>query len=163
MRILDMFLAFPSLVLALMIATYLGPSEIHVIWAISFFAVPAFARLARASTLRLREQPFIVAARLSGTRQWRILVRHIAPNIFPQLLTFSFLGVAVSIIVEAALDFLGLGVPAPNPSWGRMIANGQTFLASSPYLVLVPSAFLFVTVVSLNLTGDALRTRWGVQ
>jgi peptide/nickel transport system permease protein len=163
MRILDMFLAFPSLVLALMIATYLGPSEIHVIWAISFFAVPAFARLARASTLRLREQPFIVAAKLSGTRQWRILIRHIAPNITPQLLTFSFLGVAVSIIVEAALDFLGLGVPAPNPSWGRMIANGQTFLASSPYLVLVPSAFLFITVVSLNLTGDALRTRWGVQ
>jgi peptide/nickel transport system permease protein len=163
MRILDMFLAFPSLVLALTIATYLGPSEIHVIWAISFFSVPAFARLARAGTLRLREQPFVVASKLSGSRDWRILIRHIAPNIFPQLLTFSLLGVAVSIIVEATLDFLGLGVPAPHPSWGRMIANGQTFLSTSPYLVLVPSAFLFLTVASLNLTGDALRARWGDQ
>src|SRR6202012_1330375 len=83
MRILDMFLAMPALVLALTISTYLGPSEIHVIWAISFFSIPAFARLARANTLRLREQPFVVAAKLSGSRDWRILIRHIAPNIFP--------------------------------------------------------------------------------
>jgi peptide/nickel transport system permease protein len=163
MRILDMLLAFPSLVLALVIATYLGPSEIHVIWAISFFSVPAFARLARANTLRLREQTFVVASKLSGSRDWRILLRHIVPNIFPQLLTFGLLGVAVSIIVEAALDFLGLGVPAPQPSWGRMIASGQTFLSTSPYLVLIPGAFLFLTVMSLNLTGDALRARWGEQ
>ena len=122
--------------------------------------VPAYARLARAQSLRTRELNFILAARLSGTPHLRIVRRHIARNVLPGLLTFACLGIAIAIFVESALSFLGLGVPAPAPSWGNMIALGQTYLASNPYLIIVPSAFLFVTVLSLNLLGDALRARW---
>ena len=163
MRVLDVLIAFPSLVLALAIAEGLGPSELHVIWALSFFSVPAFGRIARAATLRLREQTFMLAARLSGTRTRRMLLRHIAPNITPQLVTFGLLGVGVAIILEGALSFLGLGIPAPGPSWGNMIALGQGTLSATPELAAIPSAFLFVTVVSLNLLGDGLRARWGVR
>lgn len=160
-RALEMLLAFPSLVLAIVVATYLGPSEMHVIWAISFFTIPSFGRLARANTLQVRDQPYVVAAKLAGCRDWHILRRHVIPNIAFPMLTFSFLGVGIAIIIEAALSFLGLGVPPPGPSWGNMIAIGQQNLTTMPDLVIIPSAFLFATVLALNLVGDALRARWG--
>jgi peptide/nickel transport system permease protein len=163
MRVLDVFIAFPSLVLVLAIADSLGPSEMHVIWALSAFSIPAFARVARAATLRLRDQPFVVAARLSSARTWRILFGHILPNMLPQLVTFSLLGAGVAIILEGALSFLGYGIPPPGPSWGNMIAAGQSVLSISPRLVVVPSLFLLVTVLALNLMGDGLRARWGVR
>jgi peptide/nickel transport system permease protein len=159
MRVLDVLIAFPSLVLALAIAQSLGPSKLHTIYALSFFSVPAFARLARAQTLRLRERPFMLAARLAGTRAPRILLRHITPNILPALVTFGLLGIGVTIILEGALSFLGLGIPPPQPSWGNMIFEGQAVLSAEPKLVLLPSAFLFVTVLAFNLLGDALRAR----
>jgi peptide/nickel transport system permease protein len=159
MRVLDVLIAFPSLVLALAIAQSLGPSKLHTIYALSFFSVPAFARLARAQTLRLRERPFMLAARLAGTRAPRILLRHITPNILPALITFGLLGIGVTIILEGALSFLGLGIPPPQPSWGNMIFEGQAVLSAEPKLVLLPSAFLFVTVLAFNLLGDALRAR----
>jgi peptide/nickel transport system permease protein len=162
-RVLDVLIAFPALVLALAIAEGLGPSEVHVIWALCVFSIPASGRIARSATLALREQTFMLAARLSGTRGPRILLRHVIPNIVPQLLTFSLLGVGVIIILEGALSYLGLGIPLPEASWGSMIAQGQQTLTASPDLVLIPSAFLFATVVSLNLVGDALRERWGVR
>jgi peptide/nickel transport system permease protein len=160
MRTLDVLIAFPSLVLALAIAQGLGPSEIHTIWALCFFSVPAFARIARAATLRVREQTFMVAARLSGTSSWRMLLRHITPNILPQLITFALLGMGITVILEGALSFLGLGVPLPAPSWGNMIAQGQQVLSAEPRYVLLPSIALFITVVALNLLGDGLRARW---
>ena len=159
MRVLDVLIAFPSLVLALAIAQSLGPSKLHTIYALCFFSVPAFARLARAQTLRLRERPFMLAARLAGTRAPRILLRHVTPNILPALVTFGLLGVGVTIILEGALSFLGLGIPPPEPSWGNMIFEGQAVLSAEPKLVLLPSAFLFVTVLAFNLLGDALRAR----
>jgi peptide/nickel transport system permease protein len=159
MRILDVLIAFPSLVLALAVAQSLGASKLHTIYALCFFSVPAFARLARAGTLRLRERPFMLASRLAGTRAPRILLRHVAPNIVPQLATFGLLGIGVTIILEGALSFLGLGVPPPEPSWGNMIFDGQAVLSAEPKLVLLPSAFLFVTVLAFNLLGDALRAR----
>jgi peptide/nickel transport system permease protein len=159
-RVLDVLIAFPALVLALAIAEGLGPSEVHVIWALSVFSIPAFGRIARGATIALREQTFMLAARLSGTRGWRVILRHIVPNVTPQLMTFSLLGVGVAIILEGALSFLGFGIPLPEASWGSMIAQGQQTLSASPDLVLIPSAFLFATVVSLNLVGDALRERW---
>ena len=162
-RVLDVLIAFPALVLALAIAEGLGPSELHVIWALAFFSIPATGRIARSATLALRGQTFMLAARLSGTRGWRVILRHVIPNITPQLMTFSLLGIGVVIILEGALSFLGLGIPLPEPSWGSMIAQGQQTLSASPDLVLIPSAFLFATVVSLNLVGDALRERWGVR
>ncbi|MBO0692794.1 MAG: ABC transporter permease [Acidimicrobiaceae bacterium] len=163
MRLLEIFLAFPSLVLAIVVASYLGPSEMHVIWAISFFTVPYFARLARANTLQVREQTYIWAAQIMGVRDWRTLLRHVAPNILPPLMTFGLLGVGFSIIIEAALSFLGLGVPPPHPSWGNMISQGQQNLATQPILVIIPSAFLFATVLAVNLTGDAIRYRWSTR
>jgi peptide/nickel transport system permease protein len=163
MRVFDVLIAFPSLVLALAIAQALGPSKVNTIFALAFFSVAAFARIARAATLQLREQTFMTAARLSGTPAWRTLVRHIAPNILPGLLTFALLGMGIIIILEGALSFLGLGVPPPEPSWGNMISTGQQTLSATPRYVLLPSAFLFVTVLAFNLLGDALRSRWSVR
>jgi peptide/nickel transport system permease protein len=163
MRVVDVFIAFPALVLVLTIADSLGLSELHVIWALSAFSIPAFARVTRAATLRLRDQPFVIAARLSGTRTWRILAGHIVPNLAPQLVTFGLLGAGVVMLLEGALDFLGYGIPPPAASWGNMISQGQQVLSISPRYVIVPSIFLLVTVVSLNLMGDGLRARWGVR
>jgi peptide/nickel transport system permease protein len=163
MRVLDVFIAFPSLVLVLVIADSLGQSELHVIWALSVFSIPFAARVARAGTLRLRDQPFVVAARLSGVRAWRVVSGHIVPNIAPQLLTFSLLGTGIIILLESGLDFLGYGIPDPNPSWGGMIAYGQTVMSVSLAPLVVPSLFLFGTVVCLNLLGDGVRNRWGVR
>lgn len=160
MRALDVLLAFPGLVLSIVIASYLGPSKQNVIFAISFFSIPAFARLARAATLKLREQVYVVAAGLSGQRDTKIILRHIVPNVAPQLLTYSLLHVGIVIVIESALSFLGVGVPPPAPSWGNMISTGQVYLATDPELVLVPSVVLFVTVVAVNVLGDALRSRW---
>jgi len=163
MRILDVLIAFPSLVLTLAIAEALGPGELHVIYALSFFSVPAFARLARAQALRLRELDFVLAARLSGNRSMGTIFGHIVPNVAPTLITFSCLGISVVILIEAALSFLGLGVRPPAPSWGDMISQGQQYLATNPNLVLVPSICLFITAASLNLLGDGLRARWSAR
>ncbi len=160
MRLLDILIAFPSLILVLAIAQALGPSESNIIWALTFFAVPAFARVARASTLRLREEPFMLAAALSGTALWRVLARHIAPNILPQLATFALLGMSAVINIEGAVSFLGLGIAQPQPSWGNMIYQGQLTLAAIPALVLLPSTCLVITALSFNLLSEALRARW---
>jgi peptide/nickel transport system permease protein len=162
-RFLDMFLALPSLVLAIVISTYLGPSELHVIWAVSLYSMPAFARLARTSTSRVRSQTFVSASKLSGARDWSVITRHVVRNIAPELLTFSLLNVSVAIIVESSLNFLGLGIRPPTPTLGSMIAVGQQNIYSEPYLLIVPCAFLFVIVLALNLLGDAVRARWSKQ
>ncbi len=162
-RVLDVLIAVPALVLALVIAEGLGPSEMHTIWALSVFGIPAVGRIARSATLTIRGLPFMVAARLAGTRGWRIIARHVVPNIMPTIVTFSLLGIGVVIILEGALDFLGYGIPAPTPSWGNMIANGQQILSAQPEYVLIPSIALLITVASLNMLGDALRERWGTQ
>ena len=162
-RLLDILIAFPALVLALVIAEGLGPSETHVIAALSVFSIPAFGRIARGATLTIRGLPYMTAARLCGTRAWRVIARHILPNIMPGIVTFSLLGIGVVIILEGALDFLGYGIPSPEASWGSMIASGQQVLTAQPEYVLIPSIVLLITVVALNTLGDALRERWGVQ
>jgi peptide/nickel transport system permease protein len=162
-RLFDILIAFPALVLALVIAEGLGPSEIHVIWALAVFSIPAFGRISRGSTLTIRGLPYMTAARLSGTRPGRIIARHILPNIVPGIVTFSLLGIGVVIILEGALDFLGYGIPSPEASWGSMIAAGQQVMTAQPEYVLIPSIVLLITVVALNTLGDALRERWGVQ
>jgi len=158
-RVFDILIAFPALVLALVIAEGLGPSEMHVIWALAVFGIPAVGRVARGATLTIRGLPFMTAARLAGTRRWRVIARHVVPNI----VTFSLLGLGIIIILEGALDFLGYGIPAPTPSWGNMIANGQQIMSVQPEYVLIPSIALLITVAALNMLGDALRERWGTQ
>lgn len=163
MRVLDVLIAFPSLVLTLAVAQSLGASQLNTIFALAFFSIPAFARISRAATLRLRELPFMAAARLCGTQSWRMLLQHVAPNIAPQLVTFGMLGMGIVIVVEGALSFLGLGIPPPAPSWGNMIAQGQQSLSATPNLVVWPCLVLFVTVLAFNLLGETLRARWSGQ
>jgi peptide/nickel transport system permease protein len=160
MRVLDVLIAFPSLVLTLAVAQALGPSMTNTIFALAFFSIPAFARLARSAVLRLREMPFMAAAQLAGTSPWRMLFKHLAPNIAPQLITFGMLGMGIVIIIEGALSFLGLGIPDPAPSWGNMVATGQLSLSATPMLVVWPSLALLVTVLAFNLLGENLRARW---
>lgn len=160
MRLLDVLIAFPSLVLTLAVAQALGPSITNTILALAFFSIPAFARVARSAVLRLREQPFMAAAKISGTSTSRILFRHLAPNLAPQLITFGMLGMGIVIIIEGALSFLGLGVPDPAPSWGNMVATGQLSLSATPMLVVWPSLALLISVLSFNLLGENLRSRW---
>ena len=158
-RVFDILIAFPALVLALVIAEGLGPTEMHVIWALAVFGIPAVGRVARGATLTIRGLPFMTAARLAGTRRWRIIARHVVPNI----VTFSLLGLGIIIILEGALDFLGYGIQPPTPSWGNMISRGQQILSVQPEYVLIPSIALLITVAALNMLGDALRERWGEQ
>lgn len=162
-RVFDILIAFPALVLALVIAEGLGPTEMHVIWALAVFGIPAIGRVARGATLTIRGLPFMTAARLAGTRRWRIIARHVVPNIMPNIVTFSLLGLGIIIILEGALDFLGYGIQRPTPSWGNMIADGQQILSAQPEYVLIPSVALLITVAALNMLGDALRERWGAQ
>jgi len=162
-RVVDVLIAFPALVLVLAVAEVLQPSESHLIWALSVFSVPAFARVTRSSTLVVRQLPFITAARLTGTGNWKIIFRHVLPNVIPGIVTFSLLGIGIVVILEGAVDFLGLGIQIPQPSWGAMIAKGQNVLTAEPQYVLIPSIVLLIFVMSLNLLGDALRERWGVR
>jgi peptide/nickel transport system permease protein len=162
-RVLDILLAFPALVLALVIAEGLGPSELHLIWALAVFAIPAQGRVARGATLTVRGLSYMTAARLSGTRPWRIITRHVLPNILPGIVTFSLLGIGIVVIIEGAIDFLGYGIQLPQASWGSMITQGQNIESVQPEYVLIPSIALVITVVALNMLGDALRERWGVQ
>jgi peptide/nickel transport system permease protein len=162
-RVFDILIAFPALVLALVIAEGLGPTEMHVIWALAVFGIPAVGRVARGATLTIRGLPFMTAARLAGTRRWRIIARHVVPNIMPNIVTFSLLGLGIIIILEGALDFLGYGIQPPTPSWGNMIATGQQILSAQPEGVLIPSIALLITVAALNMLGDALRERWAAQ
>jgi peptide/nickel transport system permease protein len=162
-RVLDILIAFPALVLALVIAEGLGPSEFHVILALSVFSIPAVGRITRGATLVIRDLPYMTASRLAGTRRRRAIIRHVVPNIVPSVITFSLLGIGIIIILEGALDYLGYGIPLPTATWGQMIASGQQVMTAQPEYVLIPSIFLLVTVVALNMVGDALRERWGVQ
>jgi len=160
MRLFDVLIAIPSLALIVAVSLSLGPGVRNTILTLAFFSVPAFARIARAETLRLREQPFMVAAKLSGTSTWRIVVRHLAPNIGPSLMTFAMLGMGIVMVIEGALSFLGLGIRPPAPSWGNMIFQGQLSLSGTPMLVVWPSIALFLAVVGFNQLGEALRSRW---
>jgi peptide/nickel transport system permease protein len=163
MRIMDVLIAFPSLILVLVVAQALGPGEIQTTFALSFFSIPAFARLARAGALGVKERQFVLAARFSGLGTRRILVRHVLPHIVPQLAIFAMLGVGALINIEAAVSFLGLGVPLPEPSWGGLINQGQMALGVAPSLVLLPGGLLFISVLAFNLLGETLRTRWAKQ
>lgn len=161
MRVLDALIAFPALVLVVAVAQALGPGPLNTIAALSLFSIPGFARVARAATLRLRGEPFMLAAELCGTHRFRTLCMHAGPNILPVLLSYFLLGMGLVVIVEGALSYLGLGMPPPHPTWGNMIAHGHEALAVAPRLVVLPSACLFVTALSFNLLGEGARARWG--
>jgi ABC-type dipeptide/oligopeptide/nickel transport system permease subunit len=157
MRGADIISAFPELVFAIMLAAVLGPGVLTVILALATVWWPGIARLARSLVLALRQEQFIEAAVVSGTRRRRILVRHLLPNILAPLLVRASIGVGFIITAEATLSFLGLGVQEPLPSWGGMIRDGLTVLRTDPILAMATSAVLGLTIIGFNLLGDGLR------
>jgi peptide/nickel transport system permease protein len=154
---MDVLLAFPPLVFALAVVAYLGQSVFNLTCILGVLGIPAFMRVARAATLSLAEREFVVAARALGASHARILLHELLPNVFLPLLAFFLLGVAVTIVAEGALSFLGLGVPPPASSWGSMIGEGRESLENAPRLAFIPAVTMFLTVLSFNLVGDTLR------
>jgi len=153
----DVLLAFPPLVFALAVTAYLGQTVPNLTMVLGVLGIPAFTRVARAVTLTLSEREFVVAARALGATHARILIRELLPNVALPLLAFFLLSVAVTIVAEGALSFLGLGVPPPAPSWGSMIGEGRESLDLAPWLAFLPAGIMFITVLSFNLVGDTLR------
>ena len=154
---MDVLLAFPPLILALAVTAYLGQSTFNLTLILGALSVPAFMRVARASTLTLARREFVIAAQALGATHARILLRELLPNVLLPLLAFFLLGVAVIIVVEGSLSFLGLGVPPPISSWGSMIGEGRESLDVAPRLAFLPAAAMFLTVLAFNLVGDTLR------
>ena len=155
---MDVILAFPGIVLLLAITFYLGPSLRYLVIALGFLTIPAFSRVARAKVLTLRDLEFVQAARLTGAGTLSILVREIVPNVIAPMAAYALLVVSFMIMAEGALSFLGLGVPAPTPSWGGMIAEGREVLEEAPHVSMIPAGAMFLTVMSFNLIGDSLRS-----
>ena len=154
---MDVLLAFPPLILALAVTAFLGQSLLHLTLILGVLGIPAFMRVARASTLTLARREFVIAAQALGATHARILLRELLPNVLLPLLAFFLLGVAVTIVAEGALSFLGLGVPPPISSWGSMIGEGRESLEMAPRLAFLPAIAMFLTVLSFNLVGDTLR------
>jgi peptide/nickel transport system permease protein len=154
---MDVLLAFPPLILALAVTAYLGQSILNLTCILGVLGIPAFMRVARAATLTLARREFVIAAQALGATHARILLRELLPNVFLPLFAFFLLGVAVTIVVEGALSFLGLGVPPPVSSWGSMIGEARESLEMAPRLAFIPAITMFLTVLSFNLVGDTLR------
>ncbi|UCH27895.1 MAG: ABC transporter permease [Trueperaceae bacterium] len=156
MRLMDALLAFPLLVLAIAISVALGRGVFGLVLAIAAVNMPVFTRLTRAQTLQLKERPFITATTAMGASALYKVWRHVIPNLLNALIVQATTATSFAIIIEAGLSFLGLGIQAPAPSWGVMIADAKTYMLVAPHLLFVPSSALFITVLGLNLLGDAL-------
>ena len=156
-RITDAMLACPFLILAIALASFLGPSLRNAMIAIGITVTPIFVRLTRGQVMTVKVENYVEAAQVLGNPRWRIAVVHILPNILPALLVQASLSIAAAIIAEASLSFLGLGQQPPAPSWGSMLNSAQRFLTSAPWLAVWPGLAIFLTVMSFNLLGDGLR------
>lgn len=156
-RFNDIFMSFPIVIFGLLILAIMGPGLIKIIIAIGIALTPRIARLARGSTLSLKEMPYIEAAKAVGQNDTKIIVLHVLPNIFGDLLVMGTLWIATAIIVEASLSFIGLGVRPPTPSWGSMIRAGLDQLTNAPWLSMFPGLAIFLTVFAFNLIADGLR------
>ena len=157
MRVMDAVLSFPALVLALALGAVLGAGVGGVLITLGIVYAPTFARLMRGQVLTIRTREYIDAARLLGAADWHILLRHVLPNAATPIVVQASLSVAFAILAEASLSFLGLGIQPPEPSWGSMINAGRGYLQQAPWIVFGPGAALFLTVLSLNFVGDAIR------
>jgi peptide/nickel transport system permease protein len=153
----DALLAFPALVLALAVTSFWGHDLKNLILVIGGLGIPAFTRVARASTLTYAQREFVLAAKAMGARNLRIIAREILPNVMGPVLAFALLAVAVAMIAEGTLAFLGLSVPPPAASWGAMIAEGRSKLDVSPGVTLIPAACFFLTIFAINMAADRLR------
>jgi len=157
MALIDIMLAFPSILLAIMMVAFLGPSLENAIIAIGIISIPVYTRLVRSSTLSIKEELYIEAARSLGANHFAILRKHIFPNVFAPIVVQSTLQMAVAIQAAAALGFLGLGVPPDVPEWGNMLQKGRNFIFSAPHIVLYPGLATMLVVFGFSLMGDGLR------
>jgi peptide/nickel transport system permease protein len=157
MRICDAMFAFPPILSAIMVGALLGPGALTAILAIGAFMVPVFARVTRGAALQIWARDYVMAARMAGRGDLSITAVHVIPNIASHIIIQAAIQLALAILTEAGLSFLGLGVPPPTPSWGRMLADSQTYLQLAPWLALAPGLAIAFTVLGLNLLGDGLR------
>lgn len=163
MTVVDIALAFPALILAIAIVAFRGQSLFNVCFAIAVVATPGFARLSRSAALTFSEREFVMAARVMGASHRRIIFRELLPNVALPVIAFYLLAVAIAIVAEGGLAFLGLSVPPPRPSWGTMIQDGYNVINDSPFVVMVPSMVMFITVLAFNYIGDRFRERFDVK
>lgn len=157
MRFMDILLAMPMFMLAIAIIAALGPGTANVIIAVGIGSIPVFARIARGSTMSVRQEDYTLAVRAVGAPHSRILIRHILPNVIPPLLVQTTLRLATAILTASGLSFLGLGPQPPTPEWGAMLSTGRNFITSSPQLVIIPGVGILLVTIAFNLVGDGLR------
>jgi len=153
----DVLFAFPTLLLAIIVVAVLGPGLLNAVLAIAIVYVPRFARIARATALTVRTSEYLDAARLAGTRQAKILVRHMLPNVLPSVIVLAALSMSTAQLAYASLSFLGLGVSPPQADWGSMLSKARDFVTFAPWLVIFPSAALVLLMLAFNVLGDAVR------
>ena len=156
-RIVDVMMAFPMLLLALIIGIALGSSLPNMFLSIGIPIIPMFYRLARATAMSISERSFITAARSMGSRRWRIIIRHIIPNVLPHILVIMSSAMGGAILAESSLGFLGYGIPLPTPSWGLIVNDGRNFMFTYPWTTAFSGAFIALTILGFNLLGDGLR------
>jgi len=159
MRFADITLAFPLILFAILLVMVLGPSMINVIIAISLVLWARYARVIRGEVLGLMQRDFIARAKVSGASDWRIMMRHLLPNVMPTLIVLLTLQVGWVIIVEASLSFLGAGIPPPTPAWGSMLADGREYVSTAWWVTTAPGISIMLVVLAFNLAGDWLRER----
>lgn len=157
MRVLDVLLAIPAILLAITIATTLGPGMFNLMIAVGVSSVPSFARMVRASILSIKEQEFVEAARLAGCNDGHIIFLHLIPNIMAPIIVQVTLGIALAILSASSLSFIGLGIRPPQPEWGAMLSAGREFIRNYWHIVTFPGLAIMITILSLNLLGDGLR------
>jgi peptide/nickel transport system permease protein len=156
MRVVDLALSFPIIMLALLIAALFGPSLVNIIVVLMIVLWSPYARMARGETLRVKKLDYVDLARTAGASDASIIVRHVLPNIAGALIVLATLQVGTVIVLEASLSFLGVGVPPPTPSWGSMVSDGRNFIASAWWVSLIPGLAVLAVVMSANMLGDAL-------
>lgn len=157
MRLIDILLAFPGLLLALTIIAILGPGLFNVMIAVGIGGIPSYTRVARGTTLTVRERDYVMSGRVTGCSDLRIMFRYILPNVLPPLIVLATVGVAGAILTAAGLSFLGLGAQPPTPEWGSMLTNGRTYLRQAWWFTMFPGLAVMVTVLAINMFGDGLR------
>ncbi len=157
MRLMDVLLAFPGIILAIGVVALLGPGIDNVIYSIAVFSVPVFSRLVRGSTLSLKQTLYVQAARCIGVGRTTLMLRHILPGAMPGVIVYASLRLGTSILTAASLSFIGLGARPPSAEWGAMLADGRSYLGVADHVTLFPGLAIFITVLAFNLLGDGLR------
>lgn len=157
MRLVDIMLAVPTILLAISIVAVLGPGITNLMIAVGVSSIPSYARVMRANVMSIKEMQYIEAARAMGTNNFRIILKHVIPNTLAPVIVQSTIGVAGAILSAAGLGFIGLGIQPPNPEWGSMLSAGRHFIRDYPHLTMYPGLAIMITILSLNLLGDGLR------